>query len=136
MEKSAALRLWSAGRVIINRYKSKTGEAEISLEEIIQRARSGEKIARSIFADVSVALGLGIGNLINIFNPQRIILGWSVGQAFDLLLPTLEGCIRKNSLSEQMEKLEVVPFTNGADDCLLGCVALVMDEIIRERVNI
>jgi glucokinase-like ROK family protein len=134
--KEGCLETMVGRRVIIKHYQSRTGEVGISLEEIIQRARSGDKIARSIFADVAGALGLGIGNLVNIFNPQRIILGWSVGQAFDLLIPTLEECIRKNTLSEQMEKLEVVPFTNGADDCLLGCVALVMDEIIRERVDI
>jgi glucokinase-like ROK family protein len=121
-------------RVIITRYQKITGEDGISLEEIIQRARSGDSIAKSIFEDVAVTLGVGIGNLVNIFNPQRIILGWSVGQAYDLLLPTLEKSIRKNSLAEQMGKIDIVPFTNGADDCLLGCVALVMDEIIRERV--
>ncbi len=123
-------------RVIIKRYQCKTGQGELSLEEIIQRARSGDGIAKSIFEDVAETLGVGIGNLVNIFNPQRIILGWSLGQAYDLLLPTLEKSILKNSLSEQMGKLDVVPFTNGADDCLLGCVALVMDEIIRERVSV
>jgi glucokinase-like ROK family protein len=122
--------------VIIKRYQGITGEAEISLEEIIQRARSGDTIARSVFEDIAETLGLGIGNLVNIFNPERIILGWSLGQAFDLLMPTLEKSIWKNSLSEQMGKPELVQFTNGADDCLLGCVALVMDEIIRERVTV
>jgi glucokinase-like ROK family protein len=123
-------------RVIINRYQTKTGEGEISLEEIIQRARSGDKIAELVFDEVAEALGQGIGNLVNIFNPERIILGWSLGQAYDLLMPTLEKSVQKNSLSEQMGNLDIVPFTNGADDCLLGCVALVMDEIIRERVCI
>ncbi len=123
-------------RVIIKRYQSKTGQAEISLGEIVNRARVGDKVAMSVFDEVAENLGVGIGNLVNIFNPQRIVLGWSLGQAYDLLIPTLEKSIRKNSLTDQMGKLDVVPFTNGADDCLLGCVALVMDEIIRERVSV
>jgi glucokinase-like ROK family protein len=123
-------------RVIIKRYQNKTSGAEISLEKIIERARAGDRIAGSVFTEVAEALGIGIGNLVNIFNPERIILGWSLGQAYDLLIPTLKKSIQKNSLSDQMGKLDVVPFTNGADDCLLGCVANVMDEIIRERVSV
>jgi glucokinase-like ROK family protein len=123
-------------RVIIERYQSKTGQAEIPMGEIIHRAKMGDKVAMSVFDEVAENLGVGIGNLVNIFNPQRIILGWSLGQAYDILIPTLEKSIRKNSLTDQMGKLDVVPFTNGADDCLLGCVALVMDEIIRERVSV
>lgn len=123
-------------RVIIKRYQRETGEGNITLEEIIRRGKSGDKVAKAIFEDVSVVLGMGIGNLVNIFNPQRIILGWSLGQAYDLLLPTLSKSIRKNSLSDPLNKLDVVPFTNGADDCVLGCVALVLDEIIRERISV
>lgn len=123
-------------RVIIKRYQRETGEGNISLEEIIRRGKSGDKVAKAIFEDVAVVLGMGIGNLVNIFNPQRIILGWSLGQAYDLLLPTLSKSIRKNSLSDPLNKLDVVPFTNGADDCVLGCVALVLDEIIRERISV
>jgi len=122
-------------RVIIKRYQSKTGEGEISLEEIIRRGMLGERNAKLIFEEVAEALGLGVGNLINIFNPQRIILGWSLGQAYELLLPTLQKSIRKNSLSDPLSVMDVVPYSNGADDCLLGCIALVLDEIIRERIS-
>jgi len=79
---------------------------------------------------------LGIGNLVNIFNPQRIILGWSLGQAYDLLLPSLKKSMKRNSLADPLLKMDIVPYTNGADDCLLGCIALVLDEIIRERITI
>jgi glucokinase-like ROK family protein len=122
-------------RVIIKRYQSKTGCSEVALEEIIQRARMGDEIARSIFEEVADTLGIGIGNLVNIFNPQRVILGWSLGQAYDILLPKLQKSIELNSLSVSQSKLELVPYTNGADDCVLGCVALVLDEIIRERIS-
>lgn len=121
-------------RVIIKRYKALTGERNISLEEIIQRGQAGDPNAKKIFEDVAEVLGLGIGNLVNIFNPQRIILGWSLGQAYELLWPTLKESVCKNSLSDPAAKLEVIPTTNGADDCLLGCIALVLDEIIRERI--
>jgi len=123
-------------RVIIQQYWEKTGNKHLTLEEIIQRGREGEEDARHIFEEVGDKLGLGIGNLVNIFNPQRIILGWSLGQAYDLLLPSLKKSMKRNSLADPLLKMDIVPYTNGADDCLLGCIALVLDEIIRERITI
>ena len=92
------------------------------------------KSPERIFNETAEVLGRGLGNLVNIFNPQRIILGWSLGQAYDLMISQLWKSVNSNSLSDPLHDLEIVPYTNGADDCLLGCVALVLDEIIRERV--
>jgi len=121
-------------RVIINNYRARTGVGKITLEEIIQKGILGDKNAEDTFREVAESLGLGLGNLVNILNPQRIILGWSLGQAYQLLLPTLLKSIEENSLANPLEKMEIVASLNGADDCLLGCIALVLDEIIRERI--
>jgi hypothetical protein len=59
-------------------------------------------------------------------------LGWSLGQAFDLLLPGIELSLQKSTLRELRENLAIMPSMNGADDALLGSIALVLDEIIRE----
>jgi glucokinase-like ROK family protein len=135
--KTGCLETLVGRRVIVQKYKDGIRDQEaISLEDVIRRGRSGDQVARAVFQDAAQALGLGIGNLVNIFNPQRIILGWSLGQAYDLLIPTLVESLRKNSLADPLQELALVPFTNGADDCLLGCVALVLDEIIRERVSV
>lgn len=123
-------------RVIMRRYQEKTQKPAIPLEEIILRGKEGEEDAIEIFEEVGEKLGLGIGNLVNVFNPQRIILGWSLGQAYELLLPSLKKSIQKNSLSDPLARMDVVATANGADDCLLGSIALVLDEIIRERIAI
>jgi glucokinase-like ROK family protein len=135
--KTGCLETLVGRKVILQKYRERTGEGEaLALEEVIQRGRSGDEIAQAVFQEAAEVLGQGIGNLVNIFNPQRIILGWSLGQAYDLLLPNLGESIKRNSLADPLQGLDVVPFTNGADVCLLGCVALVLDEIIRERVNV
>jgi predicted NBD/HSP70 family sugar kinase len=123
--------------VILRKYRERKGGSEsVTLERVIELGRLGDAAALAVFEQAADALGRGIGNLVNLFNPQRIILGWSLGQACDLLQPTLLESLRRNCLPDPLEKLEIVPFTNGADDCMLGCVALVLDEIIREQVTI
>lgn len=134
--KFGCLETFVGRRVIIKRYQQRTGEKDISLEEIIQRGMLGDEHAKQIFEEAANMLGLGLGNLINIFNPQRIILGWSLGQAYDLMLIKLLESTKCYALPQMLEKLDIVPYNAGADDCLLGCIALVLDEIIRERVTI
>jgi predicted NBD/HSP70 family sugar kinase/DNA-binding MarR family transcriptional regulator len=122
-------------KVVLEKYKERTGLREtVSLQEVIKRGRSGDKVSQEIFQETADALGRGLGILVNIFNPERVILGWSLGQAFDLMIPRLWESINKHSLADSYQGLEIVPFTSELDDCLLGCVALVLDEIIRERV--
>jgi predicted NBD/HSP70 family sugar kinase len=134
--KTGCLETLVGRKIILQKYRERSGESKtLTLDEVIKRGRLGDRVALGIFQETAEALGIGIGNLVNLFNPQRVILGWSLGEAYDLLLPNLRESIKRNSLDDPLQILDIVPFTNGPDGCLLGCVALVLDEIIRERVN-
>jgi len=121
-------------KVIVKRYKELSKQDDLSLEQIIQRGQAGDHIARKVFDEVGEALGTGIGHAINLFNPKAIILGWSLGQAFDLLRPNLERTLQKTSLPELRRDVVIMQSHNGADDAVLGSIALVLDEIIRESI--
>lgn len=121
-------------RVIVKRYKELSKQDDLSLEQIIQRGQAGDPIARKVFDEVGESLGTGTGMAINLFNPKAIILGWSLGQAFDLLRPSLERTLQKTSLPEMRKDLVLLRSQNGSDDALLGSIALVLDEIIRESI--
>ena len=124
-----------AGRnVIVRRYQDLSKESDITLEKIIQRGQAGDPIARRIFFEVGEALGTGIGSAINLFNPKGIILGWSLGQAFNQLLPGMESSLQKSCLPDLRNSLAIIPSMNGESDALFGSIALVLDEIIREAI--
>ncbi|MBI9050638.1 MAG: ROK family protein [Anaerolineaceae bacterium] len=119
-------------RVIVQRYRDLTQEENMTLEKIIQRGLEGDTVAKMIFSEVGESLGMGIGTIVNLFNPKCVILGWSLGQAYELLLPGITRSIEKSSLAELNQNLIIKPSLNGSDDALLGSIALVLDEIIRE----
>lgn len=121
-------------RVIVKRYNELSKQDNLALEQIIQRGQAGDPIARKVFDEVGEALGVGTGHAINLFNPKAIIIGWSVGQAFDLLRPSMEKTLQKTSLPELRKDLVLMRSQNGLDDALLGSIALVLDEIIRESI--
>ena len=119
-------------RVIVKRYQDLTQENNLTLETIIQRGLDGDTVAKMIFSKVGESLGIGIGTLVNLFNPKCIILGWSVGQAYELLMPGIQRSLEKSSLPELNANIIIKPSLNGSDDALLGSIALVLDDIIRE----
>jgi predicted NBD/HSP70 family sugar kinase len=120
--------------VIVQHYKDLSHEENIDLEQIIQRGFEGDPIAQKLFDKAGEYLGMGIGQFVNLINPQGVILGWSLGQAYNLLLPGIQRGLTKSSLPDLRENLFIIPSLNGSDDALLGSIALVLDEIIRESI--
>ena len=121
-------------RVIVDRYRELSGGESETLESIIAKAEKGDKVAIQIFDEVSEDLGFGIGQAINILNPKGVILGWSLGQAFPFLTAGINRGLTKSSLPDLSEHIKIIPSINGSDDALFGCIALVLDEIIRESI--
>jgi glucokinase len=75
---------------------------------IYERALLGEQEALKVWQDFSYALGMFLSGMINIFNPQRIVLGGGVSGAFDVFKPMLENVIAKQAMRPQLKGLKIV----------------------------
>ncbi len=104
----------------------------ITMEVVVSAADQGDELARATLATVAHYLGKGIANLINIFNPQLIVLGGSLVLAGDYLMPTIRTIIHTNALPEPAGMVALALSSQGTDMCVKGAVALVIDQIMRE----
>jgi len=77
---------------IVAHYQEQTGSQELlSAEEIFQRAQSGDQKAVRAFSEAGKFLGIGIATVINLLNPEKILLGGGVINARSfLLVPALK----------------------------------------------
>ncbi|MEJ1930485.1 ROK family protein [Nostoc sp. NIES-2111] len=89
---------------------------------ISQAASKGDSIAQAVLLKSAWALGVGIGNIANLINPQRFILGGSVTKAGEIWWNTLQTTARETALPEV--SFEIVPAALGDDAPLWGAVAL------------
>jgi predicted NBD/HSP70 family sugar kinase len=121
--------------IIVEQYKELTHCSNISLEQIIERGQAGDLTARKIFRDAGIAIGIGISAAINLLNPGAIIFGWSLGKAYNLILPGIERSLRERCFPDFCDHLQLKPSLMGPHDAVYGSIALVLDEIIREKVN-
>jgi glucokinase len=77
----------SAPKIVGNYQKFSQRDQDITAEEVASRARKNEKAATMAFAEAGYYLGLGLTLVINLLNPEKILLGGGVMNASDLLLP-------------------------------------------------
>jgi N-acetylglucosamine repressor len=59
---------------------------ELELEHIYKAARQGDEFAKGLFDEAGIYLGIGISNLINILNPDLIVIGGELTKCKDLYL--------------------------------------------------
>lgn len=104
----------------------------IDMGVVVQAAQAGDPIARTALEDVGVCLGIGISNLVNAFNPEMVVLGGALSLAGPFLLPVIEETVRIHALPQPRAALTITTSAHGADACVMGAVALVLDEILRE----
>lgn len=96
---------------------------------MLRAARGGDARARSILEDAARALARGLGNVVSLLNPGRIILGGRFVEAGDLILGPLLRSLPDCSLPELLRGVEVRPAELGEASTFLGMAAHVRDRL-------
>ena len=104
----------------------------LTYEDVMKAARSGEPVALAAIGEVGHYLGVGVANLINLLNAELIVLGGSLSLVGSIVLPEVEKIVNSTALAPNREHLQIAASTLGVDACMMGAVALVLDEILRE----
>jgi glucokinase len=93
-------------------------------KQICQLAREGDELARKVVDRESYYLGLGIANLINLFAPDRIVLGGSVMQSSQLFLDGIRKQIARGCRFVPHEKTELALASLGKEANLIGAASV------------
>lgn len=98
----------------------------VSAREVGEAARQGDAEALQLLEQTGRYLGLGIANLINICNPQKVVLGGGAALGLqDLLLPIIQDEAMNNVFSLHRRDLKIDLTRLGDDIVLVGCAAMV-----------
>ena len=111
-------------------------DAPLSVALIKQAADLGDNDARESFADVGEAMGLGIANLVNIFNPDKVILGGPLSIAGEYLLPAIDENVAKHSMPGLYPQVQILLSAFCADASVIGASALVIDSLMDKPTQV
>jgi glucokinase-like ROK family protein len=105
---------------------------KLTFNQVVDCALQGEQLCLSAIEEVGKNLGTGIADLANIFNPEMVVIGGAFSYGREILLPVLEETISTDTLPAVKKDLRVIFSEHGADACVLGAIAIVLDDILRE----
>jgi glucokinase len=100
----------------------------ITAETVAMAARRGDQIAADIVARAANYLGIGLANLVNIFNPELIIIGGGLSKMGDMLLRPARKVVKERAFQLPTRTAHIVRARLGSNAGILGAAAYVLDQ--------
>jgi glucokinase len=95
----------------------------ITAQTVFEASKRGDRVALEVVRDTAHFLGVGISNLINIFNPDTFVIAGGVTQAGDLLFDPLRAEVRRRAFKPSVEACRIVPGALPLSAGVVGAVA-------------
>jgi predicted NBD/HSP70 family sugar kinase len=96
------------------------------IESVFAAARDGDSSAQQFIKDRSCYLGIALANLVNVLNPELIILGGMFAQGADLILPVAEAKMREAAFAGLGESVILKVTSFGWRAGVIGAASLAL----------
>lgn len=103
-------------------------------EVIIDAANKGDQFAISILSEIGIKLGKGIAILIQIFNPELIILEGKIAEAKQFITTPIQQAMNTYCMMQLKERTSIELSNLGPNSSLYGGTIAVMDDIFKDQV--
>ncbi len=125
------LEAYVGAQAILDRYGLPlSGDQESALAALADLAGTSAKAAE-VLEDTALFLGVGIANLINLLNPEQIILGgWSGLLLGERMLPAIHNAARRHSLRHPFADTSIELGRLGPDAVALGAATLPIERFL------
>jgi glucokinase-like ROK family protein len=112
------------------------GENRLSMTSITEAAQGGDQVALEALAEAGAAMGSGFAGLVNILNPEKIVLGGPISIAGEYLMPAIMEGVTTQSMTGMAEQTQISISTFGTDASLIGAAAVVIDDVLKNPMQV
>jgi glucokinase len=102
---------------------------EITGGIVTELAHDGDEAARSVLNEIGRRLGYGLVGVVNVFNPEVIVIGGGAIAAGELLLGPAREVVEERALPPARETVRIVPTHFGDESGMLGAALLALDSL-------
>ncbi|MCY3712847.1 MAG: ROK family protein [Gemmatimonadetes bacterium] len=106
--------------------------ARIMAETVMDAARQDDPAAREIVDETARYMAVGLGNIVNILNPEVIVIGTILVKAQDLLLEPIRAYLRRETWPRVYDTVRVVPAGLGDEVGDLAAIAVIRQAVQSE----
>lgn len=97
---------------------------ELTPLEIYEAGVKGDKLATEVFRVAGTYLGIALGGLVNVLNPEVVVIGGGVSAGWDLFIEPLRAEILRRSFPHPGERVKILRSELGDDAGILGAAFL------------
>jgi glucokinase len=104
-------------------------DQEITGGIVTELAHAGDTAAISVLTQIGRRLGYGLVGVVNVFNPELIVIGGGALAAGELLLGPAREVVAERALPPVREMVSIVPAGFGDESGMLGAALLALDSL-------
>lgn len=102
---------------------------KITFNDVIEAAKQNDKEAKKFLQEAGGYLGAKIAYLINLFNPEAVVVGRGIEKAGDELLEAIKKTVKMWGYEEAVRVVKIIPASLGEDTIAVGAGALVIQKM-------
>jgi predicted NBD/HSP70 family sugar kinase len=121
------LELVAGGTALVDVLRRTHPEVQ-TLQDLVRLAVAGDAPCRRLVADAGSHLGVALGGMVNLVNPDLVVVGGELGHAGEVLLGPLRHALSRSAVPSAVDAVSVVQGVLGERAEMLGAVALVLRE--------
>jgi glucokinase len=95
--------------------------------DVVAAAVDGDAYAQSVWQETIEALACGLTSIVNLFEPELVVLGGGVTRAGDLLIEPVREIVRAEAMAPAGRMVDIVPAALGDRVGVIGAAAIVFD---------
>ena len=104
--------------------------SKITAQVVYDAAKKDDDVARQVVRETANFLGAGVANLLNIFNPDVVVIAGGVTQAGAPLFEPLRAEVRRRAFRPAVESCKIVPGTLRGSAGVVGAVATFKQQVL------
>lgn len=102
---------------------------EVTAEDVVEAGLAGDGMAKRILEETGEYLGIGISNVVNLFDPEVVVVGGSTTKAGSMVLRSAIEVVRRRALPGMAEGVRIVTGKLEDDAGAVGAAALVLRKL-------
>ena len=112
------------GRQLAPILQEKLRGEELTPRLIFEAAQEGDAGAKAVFTEVGQWLGRTLAGVVNLLNPERIVIGGGIAQAGNLLFEPLRQAVQLHAFERPAQAVTIVPASLGPEAGMIGSAVL------------
>lgn len=116
--------------------RSTAGNRRRTLAAVLSTAATGEPTSRNAVEEVGRWFGLGLAGLLNILNPDRVVVGGLLAEIYPLVEDIVHETLRTRALAATRDMAQVLPSALRGDAALLGAAELALMPLLDDPAGV